>query len=109
MAEVVAAVSDDKDLTLNVQVDDAHVLCEWVLKLLKQYSSQKTGQFSVAATKQLRDEAATETYRDLRALLKLLTQLTNRDLADFNTSQGTANGHTVDVAQVFLPLYMTTW
>lgn len=77
-----------------------HALCEWVLKLLKQYSFQKRGQFSVAATKQLRDDAATDTYRDLRALLKLLTQLTNRDLADFTSGKESANGSTVDVAQV---------
>lgn len=78
------------------------MLCEWVLQLLKQYSAQKRGKYSVAATKQLRDDAATETYRDLRALLKLLTQLTNRDLANFQ--DGEANGNVaVDIASVSLP------
>lgn len=51
-------------------------------------------------------------YRDLRALLKLLTHLTQRDLVDFGSNSddagagaGSAAGQTVDVAQlVFLGL-----
>ena len=38
-----------------------------------------------------------ERYRELRALLRLLTHLTQRDLVDFGTAEGEA---TVDVAQV---------
>ena len=51
-------------------------------------------------------------YRDLRALLKLLTHLTQRDLVDFGSNSngtgagaGNGPGQTVDVAQlVFLGL-----
>ena len=38
-----------------------------------------------------------ERYRELRALLRLLTHLTQRDLVDFGTAEG---GATVDIAQV---------
>lgn len=38
-----------------------------------------------------------ERYRELRALLRLLTHLTQRDLVDFGTAEG---GPTVDIAQV---------
>ena len=83
-----------------LQASDAGVLCDWVLQLLKRYSSHKQGQVSVAASKRLRLDAETETYRDLRALLRLLTHLTQRDLLDFQSPEAQANGHPVDVAQV---------
>ena len=83
-----------------LQASDAGVLCDWVLQLLRRYSSHKQGRVSVAASQRLRQDAETETYRDLRALLRLLTHLTQRDLLDFHSPEAQANGHPVDVAQV---------
>ena len=50
------------------------------------------------ASSALRKEEATEAGRELRALLRLLTNLTQRDLLDFGSSP---DGPKVDVAQVW--------
>lgn len=91
---------------LFLQAADLHALCQWVLRLLQQYSQHARGRVSVAAAKRLRDAAEEDTYRDLRALLKLLTQLTNRDMLDFRDS---TNGPAVDVAQVCWGSLCTLW
>ncbi|KAL0051778.1 hypothetical protein WJX82_002011 [Trebouxia sp. C0006] len=91
---------------------DAHIMCHWVLHLLQTYSSYNKGRRSVQTAASLRQDAVGESYRDLRALLKLLTHLTQRDLIDFGSTEeetgaGAANGagQAVDVAQlVFLGL-----
>lgn len=46
-----------------MQVSDAKVLCEWVLRLLQQYSAYNLGQVSIAAAARLRAEAAADSYR----------------------------------------------
>ena len=52
---------------------------------------------SAQASSALRKEEAAEAGRELRALLRLLTNLTQRDLLDFGS---TPDGPRVDVAQV---------
>ncbi|DBA87589.1 TPA: hypothetical protein ACH3X1_004612 [Trebouxia sp. C0004] len=91
---------------------DAHIMCHWVLHILQTYSSYNKGRRSVQTAAALRQDAVGESYRDLRALLKLLTHLTQRDLIDFGSTEedstaAAANGagQAVDVAQlVFLGL-----
>lgn len=48
----------------------------------------------MAVNKAIRDQEEQEAYRELRALLKLLTQLTQRDVSERGRGSG------VDVAQV---------
>lgn len=72
-------------------------MCEWVLAVLKKYSSTHAGMRSVALAAAVRESDMEDAYRDLRALLRLLTQLTQRDLLDYS---GEANGPSVDVAGV---------
>ncbi|KAK9812956.1 hypothetical protein WJX72_006385 [[Myrmecia] bisecta] len=83
-----------------LQAQDAQVLCQWVLQLLQLYSKYNLGLISVQTGKRLQEEAATGAYRDLRALLKLLTHLTQRDLVDFGTGSDNGGQAAVDVAQV---------
>ncbi|BDA40620.1 probable Exportin-4 [Coccomyxa sp. Obi] len=82
-----------------VQVSDAKVLCEWVLHLLQQYSAYNLGQVSIAAAARLRAEAAADSYREVRALIRLLTLLNNRDLVDFGGAQNSSEAQ-VNIAQV---------
>eukprot|EP00884_Botryococcus_braunii_P007867 jgi/Botrbrau1/17081/Bobra.0647s0003.1 len=77
-----------------VKVAEAAALCDWVLAVLKKYSGTHMGMRSVAMA-----AAADDAYRDLRALLKLLTHLAQRDLLDFS---GDSHGESVDVAAVVL-------
>ncbi|KAI7838545.1 hypothetical protein COHA_007688 [Chlorella ohadii] len=86
---------------------DAQALCAWALRLLQLYSAHNLGQISVAASKALAAEALSDRYLDLRALLKLLTKLTQADWANqAPVKSGTAgaaagvDGEAVDVAQI---------
>ena len=54
---------------------------------------------SLAAAAALRADAVAGAYKDLRALLRLLTHLTQRDLFDFD-EDAASGGAPVDVAQV---------
>lgn len=60
-------------------------------------SSYHPNCMSAQASSALRKEEAAEAGRELRALLRLLTNLTQRDLLDFGS---TPDGPRVDVAQV---------
>ncbi|EIE26728.1 hypothetical protein COCSUDRAFT_46205 [Coccomyxa subellipsoidea C-169] len=82
-----------------VQVKDAKLLCEWVLHLLQQYSTYNLGQVSLAAAARLRAEAAADSYREVRALIKLLMNLTIRDVVDFGGDSDQPGGQ-VNIAQV---------
>ena len=62
-----------------------------------------SGQVSIAAAESLRADAVAGAYKDLRALLRLLTHLTQRDLFDFD-DEGAPGGAAVDVAEVGRPL-----
>lgn len=57
------------------------------------------------ASMALRKEEAAEAGRELRALLRLLTHLTQRDLLDFGSAP---DGPRVDVAQVHIASRVTT-
>jgi hypothetical protein len=66
-------------------------------------AGRSQGQVSVAASSALAAEALSERYRDLRALLRLLTRLTQADWAAAAPDAdggGAPNGDTVDVAEV---------
>jgi len=89
------------------QAEQAAALCEWVLQLLRLYSRHNAGVVSLQMAPALRQEAAAERGRELRALLRLLTHLTQRDLLEFG---GPADGAGVDVAQVrSAPLRQNTY
>ncbi|KAL4443390.1 hypothetical protein ABPG75_011127 [Micractinium tetrahymenae] len=96
---------------------DAQALCSWALRLLQLYSAHNLGQVSVSASKALAAEALAERYQDIRALVKLLTKLTQGDWQQQQQQQqdwqgpngsaaagggadGQAGGEGVDVAQI---------
>lgn len=87
----------DSCYACSLQVTEAATLCEWVLAVLKKYSSAHAGMRSVAMAAAVREGDKEDAYRDLRALLRLLTHLAQRDLLDYS---GEANGPSVDVAGV---------
>ena len=84
-----------------LQANAARRLCDWVLALLRLYSEHNLGLVTVAPGAALAGERSAEASRGLRALLRLLTQLTARDVLDFGTQPGQ---EPVDVAQVSNPL-----
>ncbi|GMH33313.1 hypothetical protein BSKO_01147 [Bryopsis sp. KO-2023] len=83
-----------------LQVANARLLCQWVLELLGVYSRHNLGAVSMEASKSLREEHEAEQCRDVRALLILIANLTDRDLLDFG-SPG-SGGETLNIAEVVL-------
>ncbi|KAK9818582.1 hypothetical protein WJX74_003944 [Apatococcus lobatus] len=80
--------------------EDARQLFAWVLAVLQQYA--RDGRRANAGTvhslnAQLREEANAEAVTELRALVRLLSNITQRDLADFGTPAGQPG---IDVAQM---------
>ena len=69
-------------------------------------------QVSLGAAASLRADAVSGAYKDLRALLRLLSHLTQRDLFDFDDDAAAPGGATVDVAQArpsIFPSCMRDW
>ncbi len=85
-----------------MQLRDAHQLFNWVLALLQQYArdgDRAAGSASRSLNLRLQEEAYSEAETELRALLRLLTNVTQRDLVDYGTPNGQPG---LDVAQVGL-------
>ncbi|KAB1223871.1 Exportin-4 [Morella rubra] len=75
---------------------DAHetaLVVDFCMRLFQLYSSHNIGKVSLSLSSSLLSEAKTERYKDLRALLQLLSNLCSKDLVDFSSdfseSQGT--------------------
>lgn len=91
-----------------LEAKDTAILFNFCVQLLQIYSAHNIGKVSLARSRNLLNETETEKYKDLRALLQLLTNLCSKDLVDFSSdSQGEAE--TPDVAQaVYLGLHIIT-
>ncbi|KAF3796350.1 Exportin-4 [Nymphaea thermarum] len=69
-----------------LEPSDTAVLFSFCVRLLQIYSSHNIGKISLGSSSSLLGEAKTEKYKDLRALLQLLTNLCSKDLVDFSSS-----------------------
>ncbi|KAG0575366.1 hypothetical protein KC19_VG340300 [Ceratodon purpureus] len=91
-----------------LEAKDTAILFSFCVRLLEIYSAHNIGKVSVSASVNLLNESQTEKYKDLRALLQLLTNLSSKDLIDFACD---VNGEVEnpDVAQVvYLGLHIIT-
>ncbi|KAG4135728.1 hypothetical protein ERO13_D08G234300v2 [Gossypium hirsutum] len=71
------------------------------------YSSHNIGKISISLSSTLLSEAKTEKYKDLRALLQLLSSLCSKDLVDFSSDSIEATG--INISQVvFFGLHIVT-
>ena len=61
-------------------------ILNFVYEVLRLYKRQNLGSVSLERAKSLKDEEAEEKYKNIRALLKLLTTITERDMVDFTSS-----------------------
>lgn len=78
---------------------ETSTLVNFCLQLLQIYSSHNIGKISLSLSTSLRSEAQAEKYKDLRALLQLLTNISSKDIVDLSSSD--ANDADVpDIAQV---------
>ena len=63
-----------------LEAKDTAILFSFCVRLLEIYSAHNIGKVSVSASVSLLSESQTEKYKDLRALLQLLTNLSSKDL-----------------------------
>lgn len=96
---------DGQVIFLNAK--ETSILVSFCLRLLEIYSSQNIGKISLSLSSCLRSEAQTEKYKDLRALLQLLTNICSKDLVDFSSSSDELESP--DIAEViYVGLHIVT-
>ncbi|KAL3655859.1 hypothetical protein CASFOL_000255 [Castilleja foliolosa] len=81
-----------------LEAQETAAVVDFCMRLLQLYSSQNIGKIAVSLSNTLRTEADTEKYKDLRALLQLLSSLCSKDLVDFSSEPIEAYG--TNISQV---------
>ncbi|XP_026401021.1 exportin-4-like [Papaver somniferum] len=83
------------------------VVVDFCMRLLQLYSSHNIGKISLSVSSSLLSEAQTEKYKDLRALLQLITRLSSKDMIDFSSEPNEVDSP--DIGQViYLGLHIVT-
>ncbi|CAN8260467.1 unnamed protein product [Cochlearia groenlandica] len=68
-----------------LEAHETAVVINFCMSLLQIYSSHNIGKISLSRSSTLLNEAKTEQYKDLRALLQLLSHLCSKDMVDFSS------------------------
>ncbi|WOL04284.1 exportin-4 isoform X1 [Canna indica] len=86
---------------------ETSILVNFCLRLLQIYSSNNIGKISLSLSTSLQSEAQAEKYKDLRALLQLLTNICSKDLVDFSSDSNEVGS--TDIAEViYVGLHIVT-
>ncbi|KAJ3682348.1 hypothetical protein LUZ60_014921 [Juncus effusus] len=90
-----------------LEAKETSVLISFCMSLLQIYSSHNIGKISLSLSSSMWSESQSEKYKDLRALLQLLTNICSKDLIDFsNTGE---HEDTPDIAEViYVGLHIVT-
>lgn len=92
---------------IHLEAQETAVVVSFCMRLLQLYSSHNIGKISLSLSSTLLSEAKTEMYKDLRALLQLLTNLCSKDLIDF--SSDSTETPATDISQVvYFGLHIVT-
>ncbi|XP_056699481.1 uncharacterized protein [Spinacia oleracea] len=90
-----------------LEAQETATLITFCMRLLELYSSHNIGKISVSHSSTLANEAKTEKYKDLRALIQLLASLCSKDLIDFST--GSVDSEVISISQVvFVGIHIIT-
>ncbi|XP_034224433.1 exportin-4 isoform X2 [Prunus dulcis] len=90
-----------------LEAQETAIVVNFCMSLLQLYSANNIGKISISLSTSLLTEAKTEKYKDLRALLQLLSSLCSKDLVDFS-SDSTAT-HATNISQVvYFGLHIVT-
>ncbi|GLT76967.1 hypothetical protein SLA2020_485980 [Shorea laevis] len=90
-----------------LEAQETVIVIDFCMRLLQLYSSQNIGKISLSLSSSLLSEAKTEQYKDLRALLQLLSSLCSKDLVDFSSDSIDAQGTNISQV-VYLGLHIVT-
>ncbi|XVE62729.1 hypothetical protein DITRI_Ditri06bG0142700 [Diplodiscus trichospermus] len=90
-----------------LEAQETAAVIDFCTRLLQLYSSHNIGKISVSLSSTLLSEAKAEKYKDLRALLQLLSSVCSKDLVDFSSDSAEVPG--TNIAQVvFFGLHIVT-
>lgn len=78
-----------------LEAQETAIVVDFCMRLLQLYSSYNIGKISLSLSSSLLSEANTEKYKDLRALLQLLSNLCSKDLVDFSSDSVEAHGTSI--------------
>ncbi|CAH9110170.1 unnamed protein product [Cuscuta epithymum] len=81
-----------------LEAHETAVAVGFCMSLIQLYSSHNIGKISLSLSKSLRTEEDTEKYKDIRALLQLLSSLCSKDLVDFSSEP--IETHGTNISQV---------
>ncbi|XP_039156079.1 exportin-4-like [Eucalyptus grandis] len=90
-----------------LEAQESTVVIDYCMRLLQLYSSHNIGKISLSLSSGLLNDAKTEKYKDLRALLQLLSSLCSKDLVDFSSDSLEAHGTSISQV-VFYGLHTVT-
>ncbi|WOG81788.1 hypothetical protein DCAR_0100939 [Daucus carota subsp. sativus] len=75
-----------------LEAQETAIVINFCMRFLQLYSSYNIGKISLSLSRSLLSEANAEKYKDLRALLQLLSNLCSKDLVDFSSDSIEAHG-----------------
>ncbi|KAE8653609.1 hypothetical protein Csa_007263 [Cucumis sativus] len=81
-----------------LEARETATVVDFCMRLLQLYSSHNIGKISLSLSSSLLNEAKNEKYKDLRALLQLLSNLCSKDLVDFSSDNSDVPA--TDISQV---------
>ncbi|PON54527.1 Armadillo-type fold containing protein [Trema orientale] len=90
-----------------LEAQETAAVVNFCMSLLQLYSSHNIGKISLSLSSSLLSEAKTEKYKDLRALLQLLSNLCSKDLVDFSSDSVETQGTNISEV-VYFGLHIVT-
>ncbi|KAK7258637.1 hypothetical protein RIF29_24218 [Crotalaria pallida] len=90
-----------------LEARETAVVVDFCMRLLQMYSSHNIGKISLSLSSSLLSEAKTDKYKDLRALLQLLSSLCSKDMIDFSSDSIETQGTNISQV-VYLGLHIVT-
>ncbi|CAN0830600.1 xpo4 [Linum grandiflorum] len=90
-----------------LEARETSAVADFSTRLLQLYSSHNIGKISISLSSSLLSEANTEKYKDLRALLQLLSSFCSKDLVDFSSDSGESQSTNISEV-VYLGLHIVT-
>ncbi|KAK7337953.1 hypothetical protein VNO77_18547 [Canavalia gladiata] len=90
-----------------LEAEETATVVKFCMRLLQLYSSHNIGKISLSLSSSLLSEAKTDKYRDLRALLQLLSSLCSKDMIDFSSDSIETQGTNISQV-VYFGLHIVT-
>ncbi|XP_024025186.1 exportin-4 [Morus notabilis] len=90
-----------------LEAHETAAVVNFCMNLLQLYSSHNIGKISLSLSSSLLNEAKTDKYKDLRALLQLLSNLCSKDLVDFSSDSNETQGTNISQVVYFGLLIIT--